>query len=984
MARTVSSSKELHALPAYRLEYEEYLKDCSGQGMVFTHIKSGARVMVISNADENKVFGIAFRTPPTDDTGVAHILEHSVLCGSRKFPVKDPFMELCKGSLNTFLNAFTYPDKTCYPVASCNDKDFANLMDVYMDAVLYPDVYKHPEIFKQEGWHYEINSPEEPVTVNGIVYSEMKGAFSNPEDRMSRETFSALFPDTAYGVESGGDPKAIPNLTYEQFLDFHSRYYHPTNSYIFLYGDVDVEERLEWLDEAYLREFDVQPVDSEVRIQEPIGTIEKHAFYPLGEEDSDENAAYLSWACVVGTIDNPVELEAFNTIAEVLFNAPGAPVREALVKAGIGQDMSCFISDDVKQPFLTLSVRNTEASKLEDLKRILKSELEKVVKEGFNANSLLASINSNEFNYCEEDTGYMPKGLFYAVNALSTWLHDDRAAFTMLHRRNIFPEIREKIGTGFFENLVQKYLLNSESQVFSCLEPKRGLASEDEAKLEAKMAEFKASLSDREIEKLIEDNKALKAYQAEASTPEQLATIPMLKREDIGKKAQKINTVEEEYEGIRVIRHDIETNGIAYVKLLFDLDGIEPELVPYLTLAAKLIGAMDTKNRSYLEYSNDVNIHTGGIFEDVATYGKRDNSDYYRPVFTIGARAMEHEIANMFKLMEEGIYLTDFTSVSRIRELLGETKARRQYGLMNAGHNVAIGRASSYISSAGRFKDMVSGYGYYEFVLKLLEASDEELAGIADIIKGLFARILGRDNMIIDITGRKDVADKIKAELHIMLDRMGNVRNKAEGDRCGRLFAAEAKNEAFKSSGEVTFLAMSGRFGEIDEALGGALPVAQTILSNEYLWNNIRVLSGAYGCGFSYSMYGHTAFFYSYRDPKLAETYATYKKAVEYLESFDCDERQMTKFIIGTIGGLDTPLSPEAKGNRELTYALGGVTEEILQSIRDNVLAATPAEIRRVAEVVRQLVSTDNYCAVGCEGIINKNAGMFKEIKNLI
>lgn len=985
MSRTVKSSKELGAMPAYKLEYEEYVPDCNGQGMVFRHIKSGARICVISNSDENKVFTIWFRTTPTDDTGVPHIIEHSVLCGSEKFPPKDPFMELAKGSLNTFLNAFTFPDKTGYPVASCNDQDFANLMDVYMDAVLHPNIYRHEEIFKQEGWHYELASKDDPITMNGVVYSEMKGAFSSAEDRQQRQIFSALFPDTTYGVESGGDPKAIPSLTYEQFLNFHSRYYHPTNSYIYLYGNVDIEERLAWLDEAYLSKYDVQPVNSEVTTQKPIGIKEVHDFYPLGEEDPEENAGYLSWAFTFGSYDEAVKNEAMGILCDVLFNLPGAPVKEALIKAGIGQDIGAGIMNDLKQPSMFVMVRNTEADKLEDLKRILKEELQKLSDGGLNHKSLLAAVNGNEFRYCEADFGYMPKGLEYGIMQMNTWLYNDNMAFGALHKKEIFPVLRDKIEEGYYEELIRTYMLGSDSAVFHAMAPKRGLGAEDEARLSAKMAEKKAGMSEAEIEALVADTAALKAYQAEPSTPEELATIPLLKREDIERKAPHLDLQKKSVDSVLTYYSNVETNGIVYLRALFDVDKVAAEDIPYLAAATQLLGNMSTSEHSYLELNNEINIYTGGISTDTTSYAIRDEEDAYRPMLIAEGRVMSHSLDKMLELMEEELFKTDFTNLTRIREIMGETKARMQYSMPASGNRTALWRAGASLKSSSMFRELTSGIEYYRFVCKLLDMSDDELKAAAERIGKVFASVLGRDNVMLNIICKDDLYNEAADKAAGFLGKLGNVREGDAADtRRGIKFEHEAANEGFKTAGEVNYVALTGTFKPLTHELGGQLGVTQTILSTEYLWNNVRVLGGAYGAGFTYNPLDCTGGFYSYRDPHLAETLDVYKGTVDFLRNFTADERTMTKFVIGTMGGIDSPLTPFMKGSRALGQELSGTTDEMIQIGREAVLDITPEDIVATADVVEQIISANNICAVGNENSINKNSGIFKEVKNLL
>lgn len=975
---------KLKELTKYTVEYFEHLDDCHGEGYVLRHKKSGARIALIANDDNNKCFAVGFRTPPADDTGVAHILEHSVLCGSKKFPAKDPFVELMKGSLNTFLNAITFSDKTIYPVASCNDKDFANLMDVYMDAVLNPNIYSRPQIFKQEGWHYDLADKDAPITINGVVYSEMKGAFSSPDSRLYRYSFNYLFPDTAYGTESGGDPKAIPTLTYENFLKFHGRYYHPANSYIFLYGDMDFVERLNWLDSEYLSKYDKIEVDSTIDFQKPIGTVEKEEFYPIADDQPDKDVSYLSWSAVCGSYKDVLDNMALDTIVDVLFNSPGAPIREALIKAGIGSDVSAYIDGDLMQSYLNVSVRNTEASKMPEFRRIIKEELKKAV-EGLNRTSLLATINRNEFSYCEEDYGRTPKGLLRGINALSTWLYDDNDAFSALHRREKFGILRDKIDTGYFEELVRKYLLESESELFMTMAPKKGMQVQGEKDLEEKLAKYKASLSAEQIDDLVKDTAALKAYQSEPSTEEELLSIPLLTREDIGKKCEPLYNEHKDLGGIPVKFHEIETNGITYLKFLFNIDGLKEDELTSLALANKLIGAVNTFDHTYLEYNNEMNIHTGGIYEDVTEFNKYGNENMYRPYFMVEAKALVHEIDNLLKLTNEQLVRSDFSDITRIRELVQESKAREQANRMNNGVGVAFGAAGEAKGYMGVFDSYFHGSRYYDFVMKLAEADNAGLKAAALKAAEVLNKVLGSNNVIVDITCNKELFNEIAAKVEKFVKDLGEVSvQHGPLEAYGQHFPFGKANLAYKMAGDVNYMILTGGISEYSPKIDAAMAILSSMLSSGYLWNNVRVLGGAYGCHFGYSVFGAYGQFYSYRDPHLAETLEIYKGCVKYLEEFDADEREMTKAILGTIGGIDTPMTPALKGRRSLQNDFGERTEELIQAQRDAIINCTPADIRAAAKYMKEIIDQNNIAAVGIESSINAAKGLFSEVRNLL
>ena len=513
-------------LNAYEVVLTEDLPDLKSKGYLLKHKKSGTRVLLMENDDENKVFTIGFRTPPSDSTGVPHIMEHSVLCGSRDFPVKDPFVELVKGSLNTFLNAMTYPDKTVYPVASCNDKDFQNLMHVYMDAVFYPNIYQHDEIFRQEGWSYKLDEPDGKLEYNGVVYNEMKGAFSSPEGVLDRVILNSLFPDTSYAYESGGDPEEIPNLTYEQFLDFHRKYYHPSNSYIYLYGDMDMEEKLKWLDENYLCEFDAAEVDSEICFQKPFDKmIEVEKTYSISSEETEEENTYLSYNKVIATSLDEKLYQAFQILDYALLSAPGAPLKKALMDAGIGKDIMGSYDNGIYQPIFSIIAKNAEPQQKEQFVQVIEDTLRKIVEDGIDRKALEAGINYHEFRFREADFGNYPKGLMYGLDLFDSWLYDEKKPFIHMQAIPTFVFLKEQIGTRYFEDLIQKWILDNPHGSMVIVKPERGRTARMDRELDEKLQTYKAGLSPDEVEKLARDTAELIVYQESEDAREDMEKI---------------------------------------------------------------------------------------------------------------------------------------------------------------------------------------------------------------------------------------------------------------------------------------------------------------------------------------------------------------------------------------------------------------------------------------------------------------------------
>jgi Zn-dependent M16 (insulinase) family peptidase len=971
---------------SYELILEEKLEDMNGFGTLLVHKKTGARVAIIANDDNNKVFSVGFRTPPANSTGVAHIIEHSVLCGSKNFPAKDPFIELAKGSLNTFLNAMTYPDKTLYPVASMNDQDFKNLMHVYMDAVLYPNIYQRKEIFQQEGWHYELENEEDELKYNGVVYNEMKGAFSSPESMLYRNIQKSLFPDTSYGVESGGDPDFIPELSYEEFLEFHQKYYHPSNSYIYLYGDMDFEERLNWLDKEYLNQYDRLEVASEVKFQKPFeATREVEVHYSLSEEENPQENTYLSYNMVLGNaLDKELSL-TFQILDYVLLQAPGAPVRQALLDAQIGKDIIGGYEDELLQPSLMIIAKNSEEQKKDQFVSIIRDVLTDIVRKGLDEKSLRAAINYYEFKYREADYGQFPKGLLYGLKAMSSWLYDDKKPFLHLKDSAGYAFLKDKIGSGYYEKVIEEYLLDNTHSSIVILKPKVGLNKEKEEKLKEKLAQYKATLSKEEILRIVRETKELKEYQEKPSTKEELESIPMLAREDIRKEIEPLYNKETSIAGSRVIHHEVYTNKIAYLRLLFNVKNVPKELLPYASLLSYVLGYVDTRNYSYLELSNEVNIHTGGIASNVRSFSIKGSTDNYYPVFEISTKVLYDELAHAFRLIGEMLYHTKLEDTKRLKEIIDEMKSKLQMHFNSSGHSVAVDRAMSYYSLHGLFKETTTGISFYKFIEELAENFNARAEQTISKLRELMQMIFTRENLLVSITADQEgydrATDKLTAFISGLSDKTDNKLYEAYDTSSMKPVCL---NEGFKSAMQVQYVARAGNFLRAGYKYTGALKVLKTILSYDYLWNNVRVKGGAYGCTCGFSGVDGDAYFTSYRDPNLRETNEIYEKAPEYIKNFTADERDITKYIIGTFSSLDTPLTPQAKGKRSLSMYLAGITEEELQKERDEVRKVTAEEIRACHTVVSAMLDAGHICVIGNESKINENKELFKEVKNLM
>ena len=968
----------IEACKAYEIVERRFLPDIESEAYLLRHTKSGARIFLISNTDENKVFSIAFRTPPVDSTGLTHILEHSVLCGSKAFPVKDPFVELAKGSMNTFLNAMTYPDKTVYPVASCNDKDFQNLMHVYLDAIFYPNIYEREEIFRQEGWHYEMDDPDGELTINGVVYNEMKGVFSSPEGVLEREILNSLFPDTPYCYESGGDPEVIPELTYEKFLDFHRTYYHPSNSYIYLYGNMDMEEKLNWMDAEYLSKFDRIAIDTILPLQKPFEKpVEVRKEYSVTGDDATEDNTYLSLNYAMKDCLDRKLYMAFYVLDYALISSPGAPLKQALLDAGIGKDIMSSYECGIRQPMFSIIAKNANESDKERFLTVIRESLEQIVRDGLDQNTLRASINSMEFSYREADSGRYPIGLYNGLSVLNSWLYDETEPFIHLEENEIFAFLKEQVDRGYFEQLITDWLLENPHCSVVIIAPKAGLTALNDQALKEKLQAYKETLSDAERAEIVARTEHLKAYQSEPSTQEELETIPLLTLDDMRKKAEPYVNRPVKVDDTVVLYHDVETKGIAYITMIFGTAHVTPEEQKYMAVLSQVLSYVDTAKYSYQDLSSEINIHTGGLSSGIAI-GTKEADDQVYARFTVNIKAIFEEMPKVFELLQEVICTSDLTDDKRLKEIVDEMKSRMQMQVSSAGHSLASVRGMSYFSESADYIDRTNGIAYYEFISDLAANFDARKDTLKAELSTLCKKLFTPDNLMVDVTEKgmdeANFAARVRS-LKEVLFAPGQWEPVA-------LPTLEKKNEGFKTASKVNYVARCGNFKNHGFEYTGVLRVLRIIMSYDYLWQNVRVLGGAYGCMSSFDRNGD-AYFVSYRDPNLADTETIFEGIPEYLENFNPEDRDMLKFIIGTFSMMDTPLTPSAKGKRSLMAYVSGITIEQVQTWRDQVLHTTKEDIRALAPYVRAILEDDCRCVIGDETAIEAEKTRFDTVSIL-
>ncbi len=961
----------------YKVIKEENLSDIHSTGTYLIHEKTGAKIACVSNDDENKVFYIGFRTPSRNSTGNAHILEHSVLCGSKKYPLKDPFVELAKGSLNTFLNAMTYPDKTVYPIASCNYADFRNLMDVYLDAVFYPNIYVHEEIFRQEGWHYELNDKDDELTINGVVYNEMKGAFSSPEEVLQRKILSGLYPTNGYFYESGGDPKNIPDLSYEQFLDFHKTLYHPSNSYIYIYGDMDMENELAWIDENYLSAFDAIEIDTSIPAVSAFDVMKDEAdCYPISDEEEEEDNTYLSYSVSVGDAADAKLCVAMEVLDEVLLSSPAAPIRNALIRAGIGHDIMGGYDSGLRQPMFSVIAKNANEDQKEEFIKVIRDTLKKQIEGELDKDAIKGSIVSSAFKFREADFGRWPRGLMYGLNMLETWLYDDDQPFSYMKLLGLYDELEADIDNGYFESIIEKYLLDNAHALSMTLCPKKGLGAAQEEELRKQLAEYKSQLTSSEVDEIVASTAHLKEYQSTPDDEETMECLPLLTRDDIKKQTRPIKNRECKAGKVPMLYHDIDTNGIAYAHYIYDISDFGQEDLQIAALLSKVLGMLDTSDRSYAELYNAMNLISGGMSTCLDAYP--NSAGDCRIFFSAKYKTLYKNVSATQDLLKETLLQTDFSDTDRLYEVLMEIVSSLEMKFQNAGHLFAMGRAMAQYSPRGRKSEMTSGYEFYKFLSEIMNDYEERKGMLAIKLYDICKRIFVRERMLISVTAEESYRKTAMKDAESFAGQM------YAGEAASDTYVPEVTKatEGITDASMVQYVARCGNFVESGLEYDAALRVLKVILSYDYLWINIRVKGGAYGAMSGFGITGD-AYLMSYRDPNLTETDEIFKNTVEYVKNFNCSDRDMTKYVIGAFGELDVPPTPATEGERGLASYMTGRTKEQMQADRDKTRLATVEDIRALAPYIESIMSSGAFAVYGNEDKIKASADMFDSIHAL-
>jgi len=968
---------------SFTLIQNRNIPEINATGKLFVHDQTGARLLSVINNDENKCFGITFRTPPADSNGVAHIMEHSVLCGSRKYPVKEPFVEIIKGSLQTFVNAFTYPDKTCYPLASQNLKDFYNLIDVYLDAVLYPLIPEHT--MQQEGWHYEIDAPDSPLTFKGVVFNEMKGAYSSPDDLLGDKSRNSLYPDNSYGFDSGGDPLFIPDLTYAAFKNFHDTYYHPSNAYIYFYGDDPEEERLNIL-ENWLKDFERKEPDSQIPLQARFSAPKKMT-YPYDSGDSAEAKSYLTlnWMLTEAVdVQNTLDI---SLLAHILLGTPASPLKRALIESGLGEDVTGGYEEQLRQTMFSAGMTGVQQENLEKVEALILETLGRLVRDGIDPKTIAASMNTVEFHLREQNSGRFPRGLSLMLSTLTTWLYDGDPMDGLAFEAPL-ATLKEKISAGrHFESLIEEHLLNNQHRTTVMLIPDAEEGKRREAKETERLAKAKAGMSPDEIQRMIAQAAELKLRQETPDSPEALDSIPSLALSDIDRKIKPLPIVALQASETPVLYHDLFTNGIVYLDLGFDLHALPQELLPYTGLLGRLLLEMGTEQDDFVKLTQRIGCATGGIRSTTINSAVR-TSDRSAAWFFLRGKAVASQSAALLDILKDILLTARFDNRERLRQIVLERKAGLEAGLIPGGSGVVNQRLRACFNEADWLSEEMNGVTHLFFLRELAEKIDKEWPQVLEKLESLRSLLVNHTTMLANVTLDAANWQTFEPMLRNFID---SLPGQPAAPNVPWNFKLEPKaNQGLTIPSQVNYVGKGANLYELGYKTHGSVHVINNYLQTTWLWEKIRVQGGAYGGQCVFDMHSGVFTYISYRDPNLLASLDNYDGTAGFLKSLEISDAELTKGIIGTVGDLDAYLLPDAKGWTSMTRFLLGYTDINRQQIRDEVLATSSKDFKAFGEILAKMAGSGEQTKVvvlGSADAIEKankeRAGLLEVIKVL-
>lgn len=951
----------------FELIHEQDIPELKTGAKLLHHIKTGARLLSLSNEDENKVFGITFRTPPIDSTGVPHILEHSVLCGSRKFPVKEPFVELLKGSLNTFLNAMTYPDKTCYPVASQNVQDFYNLIEVYLDAVLYPRLT--PFIFQQEGWHYELTKSDDPLIYKGVVFNEMKGAYSSPDTLLREYARQSLFSDNTYGLDSGGDPRQIPNLSFEQFRDFHSKYYHPSNAWIYFYGNDDPKNRLSFI-HKYLKDFERIEIDSTIGLQQPFEQPRRLIRpYASGEKDTRSKGIFtLNWL-LKETTDMEFNL-AMHILEHILIGMPGSPLRKALIDSSLGEDLSGGgLASELRQMYFSTGLKGIDLKDVDKIEAVILQTLARLSKEGVEPDTIEAALNTIEFRLRENNTGSYPRGLLLMLNALTTWLYNGDPLAAIAFEIPL-ASVKSRIASdkSFFEKIIDQYLLSNPHRTALTLRPDPALTKKHMGEERKILAVAQRGMSKAELNNLIAGTTELKKIQDTPDPPEALASIPALRLSDLERENKIIPLSLQEQSGTQILFHKLFTNGIAYLDIGFNLHSLPQKYLPYVRLFGKALLEMGTESEDYVSLSRRISQKTGGIYPEFFTSTVKNEKNCAAWLLLRG-KAMTTQTGDLLDILRDVLLTANLDNRKRFHQMVLEAKAKQEQKLVPFGHQIVNLRLRAHFNESAWAAEQVNGVSYLLFLRKLAEKVDKDWQDVLTTIEDMRRILINRNAMVLNITLDERGWAVIQPRLKDFLDDLPAL------DPGIMKWSPEMppRFEGMTIPSQVNYIGKGADIYRAGYSFHGSVLVISRFLRNSWLWEEVRVKGGAYGAFCLFDRLSGTFTFVSYRDPNVLKTLDVFDQSAQFLRDLVLTEDALTKAIIGAIGEIDNYRLPDAKGYISMVRHLTGVMDEELQQIREEILSTTTADFKSFARVLEAVKNTGLVKILGSRNTITKS-----------
>jgi Zn-dependent M16 (insulinase) family peptidase len=946
------------------------IEEINSRAKLFRHLRTGAQLLSLENDDENKVFGITFRTPPTDSTGVAHIMEHSVLCGSQKYPVKEPFVELVKGSLNTFLNAFTYPDKTCYPVASQNLNDFYNLIDVYVDAVFHPMIPEH--ILQQEGWHYELETLESPLTYKGVVFNEMKGAYSDPNSLLYRAVSQSLFPDNPYGVDSGGDPREIPNLTYESFIEFHRTFYHPSNSYIFFYGDDDPQERLRRMDE-YLQEFDAKDVNSSIPLQTRFEMSRRFEIpFDPGEEASNQKGMLVvNW--LLTDDGDPQTMLGLSILSHILVGTAASPLRKALIDSGLGEDLAgAEFDSEIRQAYFSIGLKGLAVDENgnllhgEKVEHLICETLEALVENGIDPDTVAASLNTVEFHLRENNTGSYPRGLLLMLRSLTNWLYDLDPMLPLAFEGPL-GEIKDRLGAGedYFEDLIANLFLENQHRTTVIMKPEPGLNQQLDEIEQGRLEDVRSGMSSAEIKAILKNSQSLKQIQETPDSPDALATIPLLQLEDLDKENKLIPLEVMELKSGKVLFHDLFTNNIVYLDLGFDLHALSQDLLPYISLFGRALTELGTNTEDFVKLSQRIGSSTGGIYTRKmvsSIYGQETSAAW---LFLRGKATMENA-EELLAILSDILLTVNLDNRERFMQMVLEEKASIEAGLVPAGHRVVNTRLRSHFDEAGWVDEMLGGVQYLFFLRELVGAVQDNWQSVLAKLEMLKNTLINRNMMITNVTLEAENWQQFRPYLESFLGKLPAQPAVLENWNVD----TPTQYEGLTIPAQVNYVGKGANLYNLGYELNGSINVISNYLRTTWLWERVRIQGGAYGVFSLFDRHSGVFTFLSYRDPNLLKTLENYDSTAQFLQQLELEKDELTKSIIGAIGSFDSYMLPDARGYTSMVRYLINYSDEVRQTWRDQILNTKAEDFRNLGNILEQINKTGRVVVLGSQDAI--------------